>query len=141
MRTFCGSLLWTLKTPDHTPNYGRCLITTPWLTVQLPIKNGHDSPHLQDLRGHVKNDEEYKKLCDTILRGFPDHYSQLPEPLSRYWRVREHLTVDDNGNVSKLQYFSIYISKFSWGACPQTPLVPACFACWEVCFTHLYPRD
>ena len=30
---------------------------------------------------------------------------------------------------------------FPGGACPQTPLVPACFACWEVCFAHLYPRD
>ena len=27
------------------------------------------------------------------------------------------------------------------GACPQTPPVPACFACWEVRFAHLYPRD
>ena len=25
------------------------------------------------------------------------------------------------GNVSKLQYFSIYFSKISWGACTQTP--------------------
>ena len=31
--------------------------------------------------------------------------------------------------------------KFSWGACPQTPLVPACKACWEVCFAHLYLID
>ena len=31
--------------------------------------------------------------------------------------------------------------KFPGGACPQTPLVPACFACWEVCFAHLYPTD
>ena len=21
------------------------------------------------------------------------------------------------------------------------PIVPACKACWEVCFAHLYPRD
>ena len=27
--------------------------------------------------------------------------------------------------------------KFSWGACPQTPLALACFACW-VYFAHLH---
>ena len=25
---------------------------------------------------------------------------------------------------------NMYFSKFSWGACPQTPLAKACFACW-----------
>ena len=31
---------------------------------------------------------------------------------------------------------SIFLN-FPGGACPQTPLIPACFACWEVHFAHL----
>jgi len=64
--------------------------------IKIDTDDGHDSPHLWDLRRCAANDEEYQQLLNTILSGFPDHRSQLPEPIQHYWHVREHLTVDDN---------------------------------------------
>ena len=40
--------------------------------IRIITNDGHDSLHLQDLRRHAENDEEYKQLCDTIFSGFPD---------------------------------------------------------------------
>ena len=64
--------------------------------IRVITNDGHDSPHLQDLRRGAENDEEYQQLLSTILSGFPDHRGQLPDPLRRYWHIREHLSVDDN---------------------------------------------
>jgi len=61
--------------------------------IRIVTNDGHDSLHLQDLRRHAADDEEYQQLLSTILTGFPDHRSQLSEPMRRYWNVHEHLTV------------------------------------------------
>jgi len=64
--------------------------------IRIVTNDGHDIPYIQDLRRSAANDEEYQQLLSTILSGFPDHHSELPEPIQRYWHVHEHLTVDDN---------------------------------------------
>ena len=40
-------------------------------------------------------------------------------------------------NVTKSSILVSIFQNFPGGACPQTPLALACFACW-VCFAHLH---
>ena len=58
--------------------------------------NSLDSTRLQDLRKYAAEDDEYQQLKAVILRGFPDHRSDLPDSCKQYWQVRHSLTVDDN---------------------------------------------
>ena len=51
------------------------------MEIRIVTNDGHDSPHLQDLRRHAADDEEYQQLLSTILTGFLDHGSQLSEPM------------------------------------------------------------
>lgn len=55
-----------------------------------------DSLRLQELRKHAGDDFEYQQLRNFILKGFPDHHSQLPELCRQYWQVWEHLSLDDD---------------------------------------------
>ena len=58
--------------------------------------NSLDSTRLQDLRKYAAEDDEYQQLKTVILRGFPDHRSDLPDSCKQYWQVRHSLTIDDN---------------------------------------------
>ena len=44
----------------------------------------HESLHLQELRKHAEQDEQYQLLQNFIMNGFPRHRRQLPEPCRRY---------------------------------------------------------
>ena len=39
-------------------------------------------------------------LKGFILKGFPTHRHQLPEPFKKYWNVRQHLKLDNNRIVN-----------------------------------------
>ena len=55
-----------------------------------------ESMRLQDLRRYATQDEEYQHLKAIILRGFPNHRGELPDPCKQYWQVRHYLTNDDD---------------------------------------------
>jgi len=41
----------------------------------------------------TEEDEEYQMI---ILNEFPRHHYQIPEPCTKYWNVRQNVTLDDN---------------------------------------------
>ena len=57
---------------------------------------GQENVRIQDLQRHTNNDQEYQQLKEYILKGFPDHCSQLPEEVTRYWNIRVQLTLEDD---------------------------------------------
>ena len=56
----------------------------------------HENVRLQDLRRYADTDNEYQQLKGYIIKGFPDHRSQLPEAMKRNWNSRDQLTMDDD---------------------------------------------
>lgn len=73
--------------------------STPALSLselRVASNEGSESVRLQDLRQQAIKDEEYQCLRQMIMKGFPDHWSQVPEICRRYWQVRQHLTTDDD---------------------------------------------
>ena len=60
------------------------------------VSNGQqESLHLQTLRKHTEQDQEYQQLLHFIQNGFPEHRNSLPEECRRYWNVRSQLALDD----------------------------------------------
>ena len=49
----------------------------------------HENIRIQDLLRHADTDDEYQQLKGCIIKGFPDHRSQLPEVMKRYWNARD----------------------------------------------------
>ena len=63
--------------------------------IRAVSSEGIESIRLQELRQQALQDNEYQCLRQVIMKGFPDHRSQMPELCRRYWQVRHHLTIDD----------------------------------------------
>lgn len=61
------------------------------------IHAGDMNLRLQEIKTH--EDKEYRQLRDTIKNGFPATKAELPEPLKKYWGVKQHLTIDDEDFV------------------------------------------
>ena len=51
---------------------------------------------MQELREYASQNEEYQQLKEVILKGFPNHCSELSELCKRYWQVHHNLTIDDD---------------------------------------------
>ena len=51
--------------------------------------------HMTELRIKAANDQEYIDLRKVILEGFPNHKGEMKNTLKKFWRIKEHLTVDD----------------------------------------------
>ena len=56
----------------------------------------HENIRIQDLCRHADTDDEYQQLKGCIIKGFPDHHSQLPQVMKRYWNARDQLTLDND---------------------------------------------
>ena len=63
--------------------------------IRAVSSEGIESIRLQELRQQALQDNEYQCLRQVIMKGFPDHRSQMPELCRRYWQIRHHLTIDD----------------------------------------------
>ena len=50
---------------------------------------------LHKLRGKAVENKEYQDLKMLIHNGFPDIQAELPENIRKYWRIKEHLSIDD----------------------------------------------
>ena len=59
-----------------------------------------ESLRLQELRQQALQDE-YQYLWQIIMKGIPDHCSQVPELIRHYWQVRHHLTINDDLMVNR----------------------------------------
>ena len=67
------------------------------LTSAVVTEHGTcENLHLTELREHAQKDDEYKSLRQIVTQGFPDTRNYMPENLSKYWRIKEHLSVDDD---------------------------------------------
>ena len=64
--------------------------------IRAMSNEGSESLRLQELRQQALQNEEYQCLRHVIMKDFPDHRSQVPELIRRYWQVRYHLTIDDD---------------------------------------------
>ena len=53
----------------------------------------NESLHLQELRKHAEQDEQYQVLRSFILNGFPKHRKQLPESCRKYWEHSPTLNI------------------------------------------------
>ena len=51
-----------------------------------------DNLHIQEVKQHI--DSEYKSLKELIMSGFPNNRDQVPESLRKFWKIKEHLSVD-----------------------------------------------
>ena len=51
---------------------------------------------VQELQDHARDDREYQDLLQLVQTGFPDHKSDLPVRLKKFWGSEGHLSVDDN---------------------------------------------
>ena len=69
--------------------------------TQLATISRQESVRIQKLHEQAKNDQEYQRLQNFILHGFPEHCHQLPEECSRYWSVRNQLTIDNDLIVNR----------------------------------------
>ena len=56
--------------------------------IRAVSNEGSESIRLQELRQQALQDEEYRYLQQIIMKGFPDHHSQVPELIRCYWQVR-----------------------------------------------------
>ena len=73
--------------------------STPELSlseIRAVNNEGSESIRLQEMRQQTLQDEEYQCLKQMIMKGFPDHRSQVPELCRRYWQARHHLTIEDD---------------------------------------------
>ena len=96
--------------PYHPPNQGDDLaeyeidtndgmvITTQALSIAELRASAliHENLHLQELQKHANNDAIYQALKGTILSGFPNQKSSLPEHLKVFWSVKDNLSVEDD---------------------------------------------
>ena len=96
--------------PYHPPNQGDDLaeyeIDTSGgvvVTTQAPLiaelrasALTHENFHLQELRRHANDDTVYQTLKDTILSGFPNQKSSLPDHLKAFWSVKDNLSMEDD---------------------------------------------
>ena len=60
-------------------------------------------------------------------------------PLTNAMKSLKYVTLKHGETIKnclQIQSHSALFSKFSWGACPQTPLEGLCFALRRVCFAH-----
>ena len=62
--------------------------------IRAITSGGQESVRIQDLRRQADEDEEYQQLKGYIIKGYPDHCSQLLEEVRRYWNVRNLPTLD-----------------------------------------------
>ena len=58
-------------------------------------RDGLESTRLQELRNLAEADDEYQRLKDYVLKGFPDHRHSLHECCKHYWQARQHLSIED----------------------------------------------
>ena len=89
------------RNPVHEPQTQEALAehdegSDPAMSIQEIRAVITDSLRIQDLRRQANNDEEYKLLQEIVLKGFPEHRSQIPEACKPYWSARHHLTVEDD---------------------------------------------
>ena len=52
--------------------------------------------HMMELKKQCDKDAEYQELKKTIMDGFPDSKENLPMAMKKFWRIKEHLSVEDN---------------------------------------------
>ena len=50
----------------------------------------------QELRQHTEQDIAYQALKSSIIEGFPNHKSSLPDSLKLFWSIKDQLSIDDN---------------------------------------------
>ena len=63
------------------------------------MSGDHKTIRIQDPNSRslqTDTDDEYQHLKGCIIKGFPDHRSELPEAIKRYWNARDQLTLDDD---------------------------------------------
>jgi hypothetical protein len=51
-----------------------------------------DNLRLQELQDHSSKDQEYQDLKEV---GFPPNQGSLPQPLQKFWSVKDNLTIND----------------------------------------------
>lgn len=51
---------------------------------------------LKEIKKYTFENTELKELCQFIKEGFPEHKTNLPDYLKKYWSFRDELTVHDN---------------------------------------------
>ena len=52
--------------------------------------------HLHELRKSAEQNQTYQALKSVIKEGFPNNKDSLPDPLKRFWGVKDHLSIDDD---------------------------------------------
>ena len=96
--------------PYHSPNQGDDLaeyeidasggvvVTTqaPSIAELRASALTHENLHLQELRRYANDDTVYRALKDTILSGFPNQKSSLPDHLKTFWSVKDNLSFEDD---------------------------------------------
>ena len=51
---------------------------------------------LTQVRAAAEHDDEYQKLKQTIVTGFPGTKGELDDAVRPYWAMRDRPTVDDD---------------------------------------------
>ena len=63
--------------------------------VRAIHRDGLESTQLQELRKLAEEDNEYQKLKEYVINGFPDHRHLLLECCRHYWQARQHISIKD----------------------------------------------
>lgn len=92
--------------PCHKPGTGDDLAEHDPHSGEAPslsqIRASNDDPwesenlHLQELRRHANEDPEYQCLKEVIQTGFPNEKNLLSQPMTKFWAMKDHLSIDDD---------------------------------------------
>ena len=56
----------------------------------------NENLRLQELQQHTEQDTAYQALKSSIIEGFPNHKSSLPDSLKFFLSIKDQLSIDDN---------------------------------------------
>jgi len=91
--------------PCYQPNVGDDLAEydlqgeAPALSQIRSSSDDHwefENLHLQELRRHADQDTEYQCLKKIVQTGFPNKRNLLPTSMTKFWAIKDHLSIDDN---------------------------------------------